>query len=182
MRPLERAAIAVASLALSALLIALLSGFFASRDEGALSGAPAIAGQRFRDLGDALLRPGAPAPRYDSRPPTSGSHVPEQITREGAEIDNNQLLSALASGDVVVFYGTRSAPAGLTTLASALAPPFTPALARTGGAVILARRPGVAGLIALAWAHTLRARLVTDPRLREFAAFWLGRGARSTAP
>ncbi len=177
MRALERGAIALASLALSILLIALLSGLFTSRDSAALSGVGAIAGHRFRDLGDTLLRPGQPAPRYDSNPPTSGPHIPEQITRDEAEIDDNQLLEALASGDVVILYGTRTPPSGLTTLAAALAPPFTPGLARTGGAVILARRRRTAGLIGLAWAHMIGAGVATDPPLREFAAFWLGRGA-----
>ncbi len=177
MRALERAAIVLASLALSFLLIALLSGFFTSRDEGALSGNAAVAGQRFRDLGDALLRPGQPPPRYDSDPPTSGAHLPEQVTRDEARLDDNQLLQALASGDVVILYGTRAPPSGLTTLAAALAPSFTPALARTGGAVILARRPGTEGLIGLAWAHMITVGALGDPRLREFAAFWLGRGA-----
>jgi len=177
LRALERAAVVVAALALSFLLIALLSGFFTRRDQGALAGTAAVAGQRFRDLGDALLQPGQSAPRYDSSPPTSGPHLPEPVTRNGAELDDNQLLGALASGDVVILYGTAAPSAGLTALAAALAPSFTPALARTGGAVILARRPGAAGLIGLAWAHMLRVATADDPRLREFAAFWLGRGA-----
>ncbi|HUE25571.1 MAG TPA: hypothetical protein VMP89_02270, partial [Solirubrobacteraceae bacterium] len=149
MRALERAAVVVAALALSFLLIALLSGFFTSRDQGALAGTAAVAGHRFRDLGDALLRPGQPAPRYDSSPPTSGAHLPEQVTRDGAELDDNQLLGALASGDVVILFGTPAPYPALTALAAALAPSFTPALASTGGAVILARRPGTTGLIGL---------------------------------
>lgn len=176
MSALERAAIVLTSLALSFLLIALLSGFFTSRDEGALSGTPAIAGQRFRDLGDASLTPGQPAPRYDSNPPTSGAHLPAQVTMDQAALDDDQLLSALATGDVVLLYGTSAPPPGLTTLAAALAPPFTPALALTGGALILARRPGTSGLIGLAWAHMIRVPAASDPRLREFAGFWLGRG------
>jgi hypothetical protein len=177
LRALERGAVVIASLALSVLLIALLSGYFTSRDKGALSGTAAIAGESFRDLGDSLWRPGQPAPRYDSNPPTSGAHLPEQLTRDEVELDNNQVLQALASGDVVVLYGTAAPPPGLRTLAAALAPPFTAALARSGGAVILARRPGTAGLLGLAWAHMLSAPVASDPRLREFAAFWLGRGA-----
>lgn len=177
MRAFERGAIAVASLALAVLLIALLSGFFASRDVGTVSGAGNIAGQRFRDLGDARLAPGRRAPRYDSNPPTSGAHIPEMVTRDEVRLDDNQLLEALAAGDVVILYGAPRPPAGLAVLAAALAPPFTPALARTGDAVILGRRPGTAGLIGLAWAHMIRVRQPGDPRLREFAAFWLGRGA-----
>ena len=49
-------------------------------------------------------------------------------------------------------------------------------------AVILARRPGTGGLIGLAWTHMIKVGQAKDPRLREFAAFWLGRGAGSRAP
>jgi len=174
---LERAAVALVSLVLSVLLIALLSGFFTSRDNGALAGSGAAIGQRFRDLGDVQLSPGQPPPRYDSSPPTSGAHLPEQITRDQARIDDNQLLEALAAGDVVILYRTPAPPVGLTKLADALAPPFSPALARGGDAVILASRPGTDGLLALAWTRMLRVHSAGDPRLREFAAFWLGRGA-----
>jgi hypothetical protein len=61
-----------------------------------------------------------------------------------------------------------------------MAPPFTPALAAAGDAVILAPRRGTAGVVALAWAHLLRVRDASDPALREFVGFWLGRGAPGT--
>ena len=57
------------------------------------------------------------------------------------------------------------------------APPFTPALAATGGAVILAHRAGTNGVVALAWTHMLRVRRPNDPRLPPFIEYWLGRGA-----
>jgi hypothetical protein len=173
---LERAGILLASLALSAGLIALLSGFFTSRDQGAVSVRASVAGHRFRDLGDRPLQPGQPRPSYDSNPPTSGAHLPAAVTRDRTSLSDDQLLQALAAGDVVIAYSGAQPPAALTTLALALAPPFSPALASAGQAVILTRRPGTGGVIGLAWAHMLRARAVSDPRLREFAAFWLGRG------
>lgn len=182
MRLLERGAIALASLALSVLLIALLSGFFAGRDTGTVAGSSAITGERFRDLGDTLLRPGQRPPRYDSIPPTSGPHLPAQVTQDKVQLNDNQLLEALASGDVVILYGGPTPPPGLTALAASLAPPFTPALAGTGDAVILARRPGTSGLIGLAWAHMIKGGNAKDPQIREFAAFWLGRGAGSRGP
>jgi len=77
----------------------------------------------------------------------------------------------------VLMYGTRKPPAGLVKLAALQAPPFTPALAATGGAVILARRPGTQGVVALAWTHMLRATGPTDPQLATFIQYWLGRGA-----
>jgi hypothetical protein len=174
---LERAAILLASLALSAGLIAVLSGFFTSRDEGSVSVGPSVAGQRFRDLGDAELKPGERRPAYDSDPPTSGPHLPEPVTRDLVRLNEDQILGALAAGDVVIAYGGRKPPPGLATLARALAPPFSAALAGAGQAVILTRRPATEGLIGLAWAHMVRVQVSSDPRLREFAAFWLGRGA-----
>ncbi len=174
---LERAGILLVSLALSAGLIALLSGFFTSRDQGSVSISASVTGHRFRALGDLQLKPGQRRPAYDSEPPTSGAHFPAPVTRDQVPLSDDQLLQALAAGDVVIAYSGPRPPAGLTTLALALAPPFSPALASAGQAVILARRPGTIGLIGLAWAHMLRVRILTDPRLREFAAFWLGRGA-----
>jgi hypothetical protein len=173
---LERLGILLVSICLSVGLIALLTGVFASHDQGTLSSAT-VAGHGFRDLGDRLLRKDQRRPRYDSNPPTSGAHFAALVTRDEATLNNDQLLGALAAGDVVILYGTQQPPAGLTTLAQALAPPFTPGLAQAGQAVILGRRPGTSGLIGLAWAHMLRTSSVLDPRLREFAAFWLGRGA-----
>jgi Protein of unknown function (DUF3105) len=174
---LERSAILLVSIALAVGLIALLSGFFASRDQGTVSISRTVTGKRFRDLGDALLRPGQPRPRYDSNPPTSGAHLSIPVTRDGVQLNEDQLLSALAVGDVVIAYAGGAPPPGLPTLASALAPSFTPALAQAGQAVILDQRPGTVGLIGLAWAHMIRVGDASSPRLREFAAYWLGHGA-----
>jgi Protein of unknown function (DUF3105) len=174
---LERLAIVVASLALSIGLIAALSGFFAGRDQAGVSGAAPPVGQQFRDLGHAHLQPGQPHPAYNSDPPTSGAHVPEPVLHDGAKLNDNQLLEALESGDVVIMYGGRNPPPGLSSFARATAGPFTPALAAAGQAVILARRPGTKGLIGLAWAHKLRVSVANDGPLRPFTDYWLGRGA-----
>jgi hypothetical protein len=176
-RWLERVAILVASLALSVGLIILLSGFFAGRDQAGVSGAGTGPGQAFADLGHAALRPGQPRPVYDSSPPTSGAHLTRAVTRAGAPLSDDQLLSALQVGDVVILYGGPRPPAGLEQFARSVAPPFTTELAATGDAVILAPRPRTAGIVALAWAHMLRVRRASDPLLREFVGFWLGRGA-----
>lgn len=174
---LERAAIIVASLVLSVGLIALLSGYFAGKDPAGVSGGGGGPGIAFRDLGHAQLAPGQLRPLYDSSPPTSGPHVPERVTRQGQTINDDQLLQALQLGDVVVMYGTASAPPGLESLTRAVAAPFTPALAAAGQAVIATRRPGVRGLIGLAWTHLVRVSSPKDPLLHTFAQFWLGRGA-----
>ena len=179
-RVLERVAIVVASLALSIGLIALLSGIFAGRDQAGVSGGSSGPGQAFTDLGHRTLAPGQPHPRYNSDPPTSGAHVPAAVTRDEAPLTDDQLLQALQVGDVVMPYGgppARRPPAGLEQFARSVAPPVTPALAATGDAVILAPRPGTAGVVALAWAHLLRAASPSDPALRQFVGFWLGRGA-----
>ena len=173
---LERLAILFVSICVSVALIALLTGFFASHDQGGLSSA-AVAGHRFRDLGDRLLRKGQPRPKYDSDPPTSGAHFPVPVTHDETTLNDDQLLGALAAGDVVILYGGAQPPPGLTALAQELAPPFTPGLAHTGQAVILAPRTRTTGLIGLAWAHMIRSSSALDPRLREFGAYWLGRGA-----
>jgi len=176
-RVVERIAIVVASLVLSIGLILLLSGYFAGRDQAAVSGGTTGPGQAFSDLGHSALSPGQPRPSYSSDPPTSGPHVPEAVTRDGATLNDDQLLQALQLGNVVIVYGTKQPPSGLAKFASAAAPPFTPALAATGDAVILARRPGTQGLVALAWTHLLRVSSPSDSQLGQFVSFWLGRGA-----
>jgi Protein of unknown function (DUF3105) len=179
---LERVAIVVASLALSTGASLLLSGYFAGNDQAGVTGSAVGPGQAFRDLGHAHLPPGRLQPPYDSNPPTSGAHVPEPVTRDERVLNDNQLLQALELGNVVMMYGGRTSPPGLRALGDAVAGPFTPKLEATGLAVVLARRPGTAGLIGLAWAHMLTARSPSDPLLRQFAQFWLGKGAPGHLP
>lgn len=176
-RVLERVAIVVASLALSVGLIILLSGYFAGRDQAGVSGGSSGPGQAFTDLGHRALAPGQPRPHYNSNPPTSGAHVRAYVTRNEVALTDDQLLQALQVGDVVIVYGSRRPPAGLEQFARSQAPPVTAALAATGDAVILAPRPGTAGIVALAWAHLLRVHQPSDPALGQFVGYWLGRGA-----
>jgi Protein of unknown function (DUF3105) len=172
----EVLAIAIASLVLSIGLIVLLSGSFAGRDQGVVSAAGAGPGQAYADLGHPIPGPGERV-RYDSIPPTSGAHLPATVGRDGAALNDDQLLQALQVGDVVLMYGSPQPPPGLTQLASSMAPRFSPALADAGQAVILATRPGTSGIVGLAWTHLIRVRDASDPALRAFATFWLGRGA-----
>ena len=177
-RWLERVAIVIVSLAIAIAIIALLSGGLAgSQDDPGVAGGQPGPGTAFRDLGDLHLRPGQPRPVYDSDPPTSGSHNPVNVTRDQATISDDQLLQALQVGDVVLMYGTHRPPPGLTGVAARSAPPFTPALAATGGAVILAHRAGTKGILALAWTHWQQVRRPSDPNLPRFIDYWLGRGA-----
>ncbi|MHB8658980.1 MAG: DUF3105 domain-containing protein [Solirubrobacteraceae bacterium] len=173
----ERVAIVVASLVLSVALIALLSGYFAGHDPAGITGSLSPIGERFADLGHAHLRPGELRPEYDSIPPTSGAHVPAPVLRDAAPIRDDQLLQALETGDVVIFYGGRRPPSGLAELARQITAPFTPALAAAGQAVIIASRPGTVGLIGVAWTRMVRVSAPGDPLLRQFAQTWLGHGA-----
>lgn len=173
---LERVAIGAASLALSVGLIAILSGFFASRDQAGISGDASSIGHVYRDLGHRHLRPGDPRPRYDSAPPTSGAHVPKPVRSDASALSDDQLLQALEVGDVVIMYGGSKPPPDAAALARSISP-FTPSLAAAGQTVILARRSGVKGLIALAWTRMLRVQSASDPLLREFVQLWLGHGA-----
>ncbi len=175
-RLIERLLIVLASLGIAIGVIALLSGgLLAAHDAPGITGSGSGPGVGFPDQGAALLRPGDLQPVYDSNPPTSGPHVPVPVTSDGAQLSDYQLLQALEVGDVVFMYGTPGPPSGLARLANSIAP-FTPALAATGGSVILATRPGTVGVIALAWTRMLHVASVSDPQLRSFAEYWLGRG------
>lgn len=177
-RWLERLAITVVALAIAVGVIAFLSGgLLAGRDQAGVSGAGTPVGVRYRDQGHALLAPGTLHPEYDSQPPTSGAHVPVGVQHDYAQLSDDQLLQALQVGDVVIMYGTANPPPGLPALADSIAAPFTPALAAAGQAVILARRPGLSGLIGLAWTRAIQVSSVQDPALRSFTQYWLGRGA-----
>lgn len=178
-RLIERLLIVVAAFAVAIGVIALLSGgLLAGHDSPGVSGAASGPGVAFPDQGNAPLKAGQARPAYDSEPPTSGPHVPAATTANNAQLTDDQLLQALSVGDVVFMYGTPKPPAHLAAVADGIAPAaFSPALAATGQAVVLARRPGTTGVIGLAWAHMVHVRSPTDPTLRSFAEYWLGRGA-----
>jgi len=174
---LERVAIGVASVVVSVALIALLSGFFASRDSAGLAGSASVPGQTFTDLGHRHLAPSQRGGPYDSDPPTSGPHHVAAVTRDQTPLSTDQLLEALELGNVVIDYAPPRPASGLVGVVHRLAPPFSPALAASGQAVILSPRAGTQGIVALAWAHLLRVGAPGDPRLRAFIGYWLGRGA-----
>jgi hypothetical protein len=109
-------------------------------------------------------------------PPASGPHRDVAITRDRRPISDDQLLQALALGNVVIVYSGSSPPPALARLQEDVAGPFDAELAAAGQAVILARRDGSGPATALAWKRILRADDPADPALREFAEFWLGRG------
>ena len=101
------------------------------------------------------------------------------LRRDDAELSVDELLTALEAGDVVLLYRDDALRPALRRLQEDIAGAFDPAVARAGQAVVLARgKPaGGAAITALAWRHSLEVSSVDDPQLREFAEFWLGRGA-----
>jgi hypothetical protein len=174
---LERIAIVLCGFAIAVGAIAALSGFFAAQDQAGVGADGAGPGQEFADQGNIPLSSVTTRPAYNSDPPTSGAHIPATVDRNLAPLSVDQLLEALALGDVVITYGGPAPPPGLTALAGSVAAPFSPALAAAGQAAILAPRPGTNGIVAAAWAHLIRVRSPSDPQLRHFIEYWLGRGA-----
>jgi len=179
---LEWLAVALCSLGLAVVLVSLLSGYFTGHDPAAVSGTTEV-GLHFVDQGNELLAPGSRRPKYDSNPPTSGPHVPVAVRADGQALSDDQILTALAAGNVVIVYGSVNPPPGVVRLAMSMAGPFTPALAASGQAVVLARRAGITGVLALAWTRMLHAASPADPLLAQFVQAWLGHSApRQAAP
>jgi Protein of unknown function (DUF3105) len=171
-------------------LVALAGGiglllFFVARDDapvnsnGDEAGEVRGPGQAFPDQGARHVPPGQRGEaRYNSDPPTSGPHVAQAVRGDAIALTDDQVLHALELGNVVLAYGSAAPPPALRRLALETSGPFDPALVQAGQAVLLDRRPGTAGAIALAWRHLLRTSSPADPKLRRFVEFWLGRGAR----
>jgi len=151
--------------------------FVQSRDKSTFgdSGSGPAPGRLLPDQGAAHSRPPAGF-HFATDPPASGPHVPTPVRRDGT-LTRDQLLTALEAGNVVfVFGGARADEAQLRAVQDDVAGPFDPALASAGQAVILDRRPGTGGVVALAWRRMLTAPRATHARLRDFADAWLGKG------
>jgi hypothetical protein len=155
-------------------LIALIS----SRDPSTFNGSPGP-GTISNDAGDRHLPIGARDPAYATDPPLSGPHVVVAVRRDGVALTDDQLLTALEQGNVVLAFNDPLQARALRSLADAVGGPFDPAVAAAGQAVILdRRRAGPRGTVtALAWRHELVVGSPSDARLRAFAQYWLGRGA-----
>jgi Protein of unknown function (DUF3105) len=160
-------ALAISGLAAAACLV--LITILANRDSSGVSKSSGP-GTLQSDRGSAHVNgPRTPASPPDD-PPTSGPHRPEAVTRDEVPLSDDQLLEALHLGNVVFAYD--GSPAALKRIQDEISGPFDAELAAAGQAVILDRRPGVKGTIALAWRRELRS---DDPaKLREFADAWLG--------
>jgi hypothetical protein len=142
-------------------LIALALAFNA-RDDAELSAAP--------------QGPGEVQPEGGGEWPTSGEHREELVTRDRRELTDDQILTALEAGNVVILYDGPDPGTNLLRLQREVSGRFDAELAAAGQAVILARRSGAGPATALAWRRVLEADDSADPRLREFTEAWLGRG------
>jgi hypothetical protein len=173
----KRLLLLVAVVLLAAAAFVGLISLVASRDSSQLGGT-SEPGVLEPDRGAERLGADAPAtpasPPAD--PPTSGPHKPEPVTRDNAELSDDQLLEALRLGNVVIAYDADDPPPALVRLQSDTAGPFDPELAAAGQAVILALRPGVGGVIALAWRRKLAVDSPDDPKLHDFVEAYLGQG------
>jgi hypothetical protein len=130
-------------------------------------------GEAFRDQCAAHER--TDPSTYNSDPPTNGPHLPRLPAREQLS-GHDEMLHALELGDVVILYPQRTPPAALRRLQEDLSGPFDRDIAAAGQAVILSGDPGIAQVTGLAWRHRLVAADASDPGLRDFAEFWLGKG------
>jgi hypothetical protein len=173
----RRALIALAVVVVAAAACIGLISLLASRDSSQVGGAQGP-GVLEPDRGARRLGADAPATPASApdRPPTSGPHRAEAVPRDGAELSDDELLSALQLGNVVIAYDDSKPPDALVALQSEVSGAFDPELAAAGQAVILARRPGLGGVMALAWRRRLAASGADDPKLREFAEAYLGQG------
>ena len=160
---------------------------FTARDDAQVSGARPAAGpgELQPDRGSRHLPAGEHVPLEGlTDPPTSGAHHPRLPTSEGEPLSPDEILHSLELGDVILFYDAPRPPAALRALQRDVSGPFDAEVAAAGQQVILARRAGAgagagAGAVtAAAWRRLLRARDPADPRLREFAEAWIGRGVR----
>ena len=161
-------------------VLVLLLAFSARDDAGVGAGTPAGPGQLQKALGSRHLEPTQHVPLEGlTDPPTSGAHHDRLPTAEG-RLSPDEILHSLELGDVILFYDARRPPAALRSLQREVSGPFDSEVAAAGQQVILARRPGAGAVTAAAWRRLLRTDDPADPRLREFAEAWIGRGARHT--
>ena len=177
---MKRLLLLVAVVLVAAAAFVGLISVLAARDSSQVGG-PSGPGELEPDRGAERLGADAPAtpasPPAD--PPTSGPHKAEAVTRQIVELSDDQILTALAQGNVVVAYDADDPPPALVQLQEDAAGPFDPELAAAGQAVILTRRAGAGGVLALAWRRKLATASAEDPKLREFVEAYLGQGPTS---
>lgn len=118
----------------------------------------------------AATGPGQPVPGHCPVNPALVAHDARRLSRD-------QLLQAVALGNVVLAYDADRPPGALLELQRELTGRYDAELGAAGLAVILARQRGPKGVVALSWRHRLTVASPADVRLRDFAEAWLGDGA-----
>jgi hypothetical protein len=169
-------AVAAGVLVLAGGVVALVVAFSA-RDDAGVEHAASGPGQLEPDRGARHLTDHQHANIPAGTLPTSGAHSVAGITHDARRLNDDQILHALELGDVVLAYSAAAPPAPLRRLQRELTGPFDAELAAAGQAVVLARVEAADPVAALAWRRQLVVSDPADPRLRDFAEAWLGRGA-----
>ena len=164
--------------------VAALLLVFTARDGAQVNGGqqeadPTRPGALQEDLGSRHLPAGEHVPLGGlTDPPTSGAHHPRLPVGEGERLSPDEILHALELGNVILFYDGARPPGALRALQRDVSGPFDAEVTAAGQQVILARRPGGAAVTGAAWRRLLPVDDPADPRLREFAEAWIGRGVR----
>lgn len=117
--------------------------------------------------------PSGPGELVPGRCPAS----PARVRRDERPLSRDQLLHAVALGNVVLAYDGERPPGALRELQRELTGRYDAELGAAGQAVILARQRGTDGILAIAWRHRLTVASPDDSRLRAFAEAWLGEGS-----
>ena len=108
---------------------------------------------------------------------------PAPVTRDRRRLSRDQIQTALAEGNVVVFYPERPLVELRRLQRDYTGGAFDAEIAAAGQAVILAEgQSSPSGFEARAWGRRLRVEFGEDQELREFTEAWLGRGAPEPCP
>lgn len=146
---------------------------FAGRDSAGLAEQPSAQGP------GVLEAESTGPPASSGPPPTSGTFAPRNVTEEG-RLSPDELLTALAQGNIVIAHPGPAPPKELLRLQEEVSGPFDPELAAAGQMVVLTAWPGLDSVQGLAWRRRLEAAGPDDPKLRAFAEAWLGQGRGNT--
>jgi hypothetical protein len=128
-----------------------------------------------RDDAEVATPAGQPGP--GEAVPGRCANSPGLVPRDARPLSRDQLLHAVALGNVVLAYDSKRPPGALRELQRELTGRYDAELGAAGLAVILARQRGTDGILAVAWRRRLTVASPADSRLREFAEAWLGEGA-----
>ncbi|MDO8210457.1 hypothetical protein [Conexibacter sp. CPCC 206217] len=108
--------------------------------------------------------------------PAAPAAAPGALYRTPEQLLDAQQVRLLRTGDVYMLYGTARAPVQLRALQDRLSGPPDPALEEAGQAVVLLRKPGTDGVVALGGDRIVRVADPADGSLETFASYWLGGG------